>query len=305
MTSATPDKTHLGILAMITFAMLGPFIDLFAKLTPPEIAIGQVQAARFTIQGALLTPIALFMGWAHLPDWCEIRLHLVRAFLVVIATGCFVAALRYMPIADALAIFFIEPLLLTLMGGWILGESVGPRRIIASLIGFGGALLIIQPSFQEFGYAALLPLGTAFCFVFYMLLTRGMAQKIHPVTLQAYTALAAILLIWPVLLLFDGSDIAALDPSWPSAYAMWTLLGVGIAATVSHIFISIALSLAPAATIAPLQYLEIVSATLLGYLFFSDFPDATMLAGMGIIVGSGLFVFSRERKIRTRPTPPP
>ena len=299
------DRTVLGVLAMITFAVLGPFIDVFAKLTPPEIAVGQVQAARFTLQGGLLFPLALIMGWAHLPNLRETGLHFVRAALVVIATGFFVAALRFMPIADAIAIFFVEPLLLTLMGGWLLGEAVGPRRIIACLVGFGGSLLVIQPSFQEFGPAALLPLGTAFFFVFYMLLTRGMARRMHPVTLQAYTALAAIVLIWPVLLVFDGSGVALLDPSWPSPFAWWMLLGVGIAATISHIFVSIALSLAPAATIAPLQYLEIVFATLFGYLIFGDVLNGLKLVGVLIIIASGLYVFSRERKTPLRPTPAP
>ncbi|HSG56577.1 MAG TPA: DMT family transporter, partial [Paracoccaceae bacterium] len=252
-------------------------------------------AARFVIQAGLLLPLAALMGWLHRPGWREMRHHLIRAALILVATGLFVQAIRTMPLADAIAIFFVEPFILTLMGGVFLGEAIGPRRIIACLVGFGGALLIIKPSFAAFGPVAMLPLGTAALFAVYMVLTRRMAKAMHPVTLQAYTALAAVALVVPLLWLFDGSANSLLDPAWPDARALMLLAGVGVAATVSHLFISFALSLAPASIIAPLQYLEIVSATALGYLIFSDLPDGLTFAGIAIIVASGLYIFTRER----------
>jgi drug/metabolite transporter (DMT)-like permease len=166
--------------------------------------------------------------------------------------------------------------------------------------------MVIQPSFADLGPVALLPLGTAFCFAFYMVMTRSMARRTHPIDLQAKTAVAASAVVLPVLLLFEGSGVAALDPVRPEGLALWTLLGVGVAATISHLFISFALRLAPAATIAPLQYLEIVAATALGYWIFGDFPGLLTWAGIAVIVGSGLYVFARERalSLRSRPLPP-
>lgn len=305
--TATTDKAVLGIVLMMTFAAIGPMIDVFAKLAAERIPIGQAVAARFTVQSFLLLPVAALLGGLHRPSGREIIRHVMRAVLILLATGCFFAALRVMPIADAIAIFFVEPFILTLLGWAILGEAIGWRRLLACAIGFGGALLIIKPSFAVFGPTAMLPLGTAGFFAFYMILTRQMAVAMHPVTLQAYTALAAMILVLPVLALGDGSGIALIDPVWPDLEYGLYLLGIGIAATIAHIFISYALKFAPASTLAPLQYLEIVSATLLGLWIFGDFPDAMTFAGIAIIVGSGLYVFLRERRLsRSRlPTPAP
>ena len=232
-------------------------------------------------------------------------LHLVRSALLMIATACFFTAVRYMPIADAIAIFFVEPFILTLLGAWLLGEQVGMRRYVACTIGFGGAMLIIQPSFQELGAVSLLPLITALLFAFYMILTRRMATRMHPVTLQAYTALAALIIALPVLWSFNGSGIAPLDPSWPEARELKLLAALGVIATISHICISFALSMAPASVLAPLQYLEIVGATFFGFYIFGDLPDALTFVGITLIVGSGLYVFVRERSLNRRPTPAP
>ncbi|RBI87011.1 EamA/RhaT family transporter [Rhodosalinus halophilus] len=300
------DGTVAGILCMVGFAFTAPVMDAFAKATPAEVPVMQILGARFGVQVAVLVPLALALGMGRWPgprDWLR---HLLRGVLLLTATGCFFTALRFMPIANALSIFFVAPFILTILGGLMLKEEVGPRRIAACAVGFLGALLVIQPSFADLGAVALLPLGTALCFAFYMVLTRRMAQRTHPIALQAWTATAASAVVLPALWLLDGSGIAALDPVRPTGLALWTLAGVGVMATVSHLFISFALRLAPAATIAPLQYLEIVAAVALGYWVFGDFPDALTWAGIAVIVGAGLYVFARERRVslRRRPLPP-
>jgi drug/metabolite transporter (DMT)-like permease len=299
------NPTLIGILCMVAFAIIAPGMDAFAKATPAEVPVLQILSARFGIQALLLVPIAMLTGLAHRPSLRETGLHILRALLILLATGCFFTALRFMPMANAIAIFFVEPFILTLLGGLLLGEDIGPRRIIACLVGFAGALLVIKPSFSDLGLVALLPLVTALAFALYMVLTRFMASRSHPFALQGYTATAAMVMITPLLWAFDGSGLAGLDPVMPRGLAVWTLLGVGVISTVSHLFISFALRLAPATTIAPLQYLEIVSATVLGFLVFSDIPDGLTVAGAAIIVGSGLYVFARERRLGLpAPTPP-
>jgi len=292
------NSVTLGILFMLAFAITGPLIDLFAKLAAAEIPIGQIILSRFILQGIVLLPVAITLSIAHYPNIKELRLHFLRAALILIGTGSFVTAIKYMPLADAMAIFFVEPFMVTLLGGFVLGEIVGYRRLIACLIGFFGALFIIKPSFALFGVVALLPLLTAFSFTFYIFITRKMAQSMHPVTLQAYTALAAVIMLLPIVIWADGSNIELLDPVIPSVKATFLLFGVGIAAIVAHLFITFALSMAPATIIAPLQYFEIVTATLLGYLFFSDFPDKWTLLGVLIIILSGIYVIFRENKIQ-------
>ncbi|MDR9393797.1 DMT family transporter [Roseovarius sp. SYSU LYC5161] len=298
-------KTTLGIVLMIAFSLLAPLQDSAAKLIGGAVAVGVIATTRFVFQAALLMPLAAAFGWLHRPDGAEAGLHAARAVLLLVATAFFFIALRYMPIADSIAIFFVEPFILTLLGGLLLGEPIGPRRYVACSIGFAGALLIIQPSFQEVGPVALLPLVTALCFAFYMILTRRMATRMHPITLQAYTGLAALGIALPVLWAFDGSGVAALDPAWPGARDLWLLVLLGVVATLGHVCISFALSLAPASLLAPIQYLEIVSATIFGFYIFGDLPDALGFAGIALIVGSGLFVFFRERHLQRRPAPPP
>lgn len=303
---STADKPVLGILFMIGFCITAPIMDGMAKLTPNEVPVLQIVAARFGVQVVILIPLAIMMGVAMRPTARDIAGHLMRGLMLLSATFCFFSAIRYMPIANAMAIFFVEPFILTLMGGLLLGEQVGPRRITACVIGFIGALFVIQPSFQELGFVALLPLGTAVTFAAYMILTRTMSDRQHPIALQAYTALGASLLILPLIIGFEGTNNPWLDPVWPSGFAMMALLAVGILATISHLLLSVAVKLAPTATIAPLQYLEIAGSVAVGYFLFRDFPDSLTWLGIAIIVGSGLYVFARERRadLQRRPTPP-
>lgn len=306
MTQPT-DRTTLGILFMLAFCAFAPVMDALAKATPEAVPVPQILAFRFGIQVAILLPLALLMGHGLRPNLRDIALHLGRAFALLAATGCFFTALRFMPIADAISIFFVEPFVLILMGALVLGEPVGWRRLSACAVGFGGAMLVIRPSFADLGPVAFLPLGTAALFSVYMLMTRTMARRMPPLVLQGHTALAASLLILPPLFWYQGSGNALFDPVWPEGRAVWTLLGVGVVATISHLFLTFALRLAPAGTVAPLQYLEIVGATAIGYLAFGDFPTPLTGAGIAVIVASGLYVFERERRLdpRTKVPPPP
>ncbi len=234
---------------------------------------------------------------------------LSRAALLVISTFCFIAAIRVMPLADALAIVFVAPFIVLLVGKFYFGEDVGPRRVAAAMVGFIGVLFVIQPSFAAFGAVTLFPLGTAVGFAFYILVTRGLSKRVHPVTLQFYTGVIASILCLPVMLLAQGTGSEMLDPVWPKGIAWLWLLGAGFFATVSHMMMTYALSLAPSATLAPLQYLELPVATLFGYLVFRDFPNSLTLLGIAIIIGAGLYMIHRERvtarKLITERAAPP
>lgn len=279
---------------MMGFLIIAPFIEVFAKLASDEIPVGEITAARFAVQVAVMIPLALILGRLSKPERRDLSLYIIRGALILLSTAFIVAAVKFMPIADAIAIVFVEPLFLTLLGAWFLGETVGWRRILASFVGFIGCLLVIQPSFEAFGWVALLPLGTAVCFGFYLVLTRSMVQRIDPVTLQAYTGLSALLIIAPLLWMFDGTGHAVLDPVLPRGNFLWYLLAGGLAATVSHIFLSYTALFTPTSVIAPMQYLEIVTAAIFGYLIFGDLFNRTAGIGATIIIAAGLFVIWRE-----------
>ena len=217
--------------------------------------------------------------------------------MIGIATVCFITAIRHMPVADAISIFFVEPMILTILGGLILGEQVGWRRYLACMVGFIGAMIVVRPSFEQLGWVALLPIATAMCFVFYLLLTRHMAQREDPFAMQGFAGLFGGLFVGAALWLGAGSGSTVFDPVWPDMRGWLLMLGVGIMATISHLFLVFAFKKAPASVLAPLQYLEIVAATIFGYLVFADFPDLLKWLGIAIIVGSGLFIFWREQLV--------
>jgi len=295
--SDAPSADHIlpGVALMVGFCVTAPMLDVAAKLASSSIPVGQITAARFVVQCALMAPFVWIIG-ASLSVARDHWLALVsRAVLLLGSTFCFIAAIRVMPLADALAIVFVAPFIVLLVGKFYLGEDVGPRRVGAAIVGFVGVLFVMQPSFAAFGAVALFPLGTAVGFAFYILVTRGLSRRVHPVTLQFHTGLIASLLCLPVIALAQDTGSDLFDPVWPEGLAWLWLIGVGLFATVSHMMMTYALSFAPSATLAPLQYLELPVATLLGYLVFREFPNTLTLTGIAIIIGAGLYMIHRER----------
>ncbi len=289
------DRPLLGVVLMLGFCTIAPLIDVASKLAGTGVSVGTITLGRFVVQALLMAPILAVMGLSFRLSGRALMLTLARAAVAVVSTWCFVAALRTMPLADALAIVFLEPFIILLIGRFVLGEQVGPRRIGAAVVGFLGSLLVIQPAFAAFGLVALLPLGTAVAFALYILITRALSAHAHPVAMQFHTALLAGLMCLP----FSGLAALLGDPvlslSMPSGiYWLWCFC-VGLAATISHMSMTYALKFAPSATLAPLHYLEILPAVAFGYLVFGDFPNRITWAGIAIIVASGLYIIHRER----------
>lgn len=293
--SATTDRILAGVALMLGFCVTAPMLDVAAKLASDSLPVGQITTARFLVQCVLMAPFVRVMRLSlRVPreQWLAL---MFRAVLLLVSTFCFIAAIRVMPLADALAIVFVAPFIVLLVGKFYMSEDVGPRRVGAAIVGFLGVLFVIQPSFAAFGAVALFPLGTAMGFAFYILVTRRLSRRMHPVTLQFHTGLIASVLCLPVMILAEGTGVDLLDPVWPEGIAWLWLFGVGFFAAISHMMMTYALSLAPSVTLAPLQYLELPVATLLGYLVFRDFPNALSLTGIAIIIGAGLYMIHRER----------
>lgn len=296
ITTSAPhtDRILTGVTLMLAFCVLAPLLDVSSKLATATLPVGEIVLARFVGQAILMLPFVLLMRL----DWRVSRRTMgfvfARALCLMLATYTFVAAVAVMPIADALAIVFVEPFILLVLGSLLFGDEVGPRRIIASTVGFLGAILVIQPSVAAFGLVALFPLGTAFTFAAYMLITRAMSRAMHPVTMQLHTALAGSAMCLPLMVLFNGSGIKELDAIMPVGIEWVWLIGVGFWSTCSHMCMTYALKFAPSATLAPLHYAELISAVALGYLVFGDFPNLMTWAGIAVITGSGLYIIYRE-----------
>lgn len=294
------DHVPLGVALMIGFCAVAPLIDVCAKLASQHVTIAQVTFFRLVVQTALMAPFVLLMRQRPTLTRSQLGLMLLRSLMLIGSTAAFVGAVQVMPIADALAIVFVEPFILLALGHLIFKEQVGPRRITAAVIGFLGALLVIQPNFERFGAVALYPLATAAFFAFYMLLTRRISREVPPEAMQFHTAAIGTLILLPVLGLGGWAGVPVLAITNPEPVVWLQLLGVGLAATVSHLSITYALRFAPSATLAPLHYLEIVGAVLFGWLFFADWPNPLSWAGIVIITGSGLYIIARERALARR-----
>lgn len=289
------DRILPGVVLMLAFCVLAPLLDVSAKLAAATIPVGQIVTARFLVQGALMLPVILLMGLGLSLSPRALGLICLRAIFLILSTFSFVAAIAVMPVADALAIAFVEPFILLILGRMLFNDVVGPRRIAASCVGFMGALLVIQPSLAAFGYVALWPLGTAFFFAFYMLSTRQVSGFMHPVAMQFHTSWTGLLMCLPVMVLAEGTGWAQFDPVMPEGLAWLWLFGVGFWAGLSHMCMTYALKFAPSATLAPLHYLEIVAAVGLGYWIFGDFPNTLTWVGIAVITASGLYIIYRER----------
>jgi drug/metabolite transporter (DMT)-like permease len=304
-----PDRPVLGILFMLGFCVLAPLADSFAKLLGATIPILQLLLVRFLFQVVLLLPLAAKSSTPMIWPRRVMGFVAARTVLHIAGIGAMFLALRYMPLADAVAIAFVMPFILLILGGFFLGEEVGWRRIAASAVGFAGTLLVIQPSFVAVGPPALLPLVVAVVFACFMLVTRRIAYDTDPVALQVTGGVFAVILLAPVALVFHGVGFPALV--WPDLREAWQLAMLGVLGTVGHLLMTWSLRFAPASTLAPMQYLEIPVAACFGWIIFRDFPNGLALAGIAITVSAGLYVIFRERALsrsqepRSVPPAPP
>lgn len=169
------------------------------------------------------------------------------------------------------------------------------RRMIACLVGFVGTLLVVQPSFVTTGWPALLPIFVAANFSVFMLITRQIAKQTDPIGLQAVSGVMAVGIMIPLFAFASLWDLRLFDVIAPT-YSQWMLLlGLGALGTAAHLLMTWSLRFAPSATLAPMQYLEIPFATLLGLIIFGDLPNPLAGLGIAITMAAGLYIILREQ----------
>ncbi|KIN71722.1 DMT family transporter [Sulfitobacter guttiformis] len=291
----TPDKPVLGILLMLGFCVLAPLGDALAKLLGTTIPLGQLVLIRFAVQAVLLIPLVAFAGipWRLSPRaW---RLAVIRTVLHILGIGSMFTSLMFLPLADAIAIAFVMPFFMLLLGHFVLNEEVGPHRMAACGIGFVGTLLVIQPNFLSVGWVALLPVSVAIIFALFMLTTRQIAREADPIALQAVSGVIALVILAPALVLGHMLALKPLTLIQPTVWEWQMLAGIGILGTAAHLLMTWSLRFAPSATLAPMQYLEIPVATAVGFWLFSDLPDNLAAVGITLTVTAGIYVVLREQ----------
>jgi S-adenosylmethionine uptake transporter len=216
-------------------------------------------------------------------------LQVLRGMLAVISATAFIYALRYVPLADAVAVSFVAPFMVTIMGALFLGEKVGLRRWSAVTIGFIGTLIVIRPGLGVVHPAVFLVLIAATAFALRQILSRVLAALDRTATTVTYTAIASVILLSAPLPFF-----------WKAPEAGWELallVGMAVCAALGELLVIRALEIAQAIVLAPVHYSLIIWGTFYGWLVFDQLPDRWTWLGAAIIVATGLYIMVREWKL--------
>lgn len=285
-----PDRPAIGLLLMLGFCVLAPLADATAKVLAQSFPVMQLVAIRFAVQAAVLVPMAVATGRSWRMSRLGWRLTGARTALQIAGIWLMTTGLTHLPLADAIA--FVMPFLLLLAGHLLLKEVVGPLRLGACLAGFGGTLLVMQPSFVAVGWPVLYPLGVAVVFAAFILVTRRIAREADPVAMQATSGLMAVAGLAAAYVLLPDRGVLA---TAPVGGHLPLLLTMGLLGTAAHLAMTWSLRHAPASTLAPMQYLEIPVAAVVGLLVIGDFPNPLAMAGIAVTVATGLFILWRER----------
>jgi drug/metabolite transporter (DMT)-like permease len=237
--------------------------------------------------GTILTlPFAIHAGGIAVIKPAMPLFHALRAALLISATGFFFWGLRYLSIADTLSIFFVQPLVVTMLSPVVLGEHVGIRRWSAVVAGFIGTLIIIRPGLQAFNPGVVMALAAGTSLAFYMLMTRKISGAAPAMVTTYHTSLMGAAIATAIVVF-----------TWQQPSAMQWLLFVGLAfvAALGHYLIVRAYDYGEASLLAPLAYTEMIMATALGWWFFGEFPDRWTFLGVAILIGCAIYISVRER----------
>ena len=284
------DRSTLGILVMVFGIFLFMANDALGKFLIETYSVGQVLLLRSISAMLVLVPLVRRIGFTSLVRVERPGQQILRAVFSTVEVTAFYAALAFLPLAATLSYWLAAPIFVAALAPIVLKEKVGLRRWTAIGAGFAGVLIVLQPSSATFSGGAPIALFGSFAFALMMLTTRSLRETPD-----------VVLVFWQTV----GAVVAGLALSL-FAWTPLTLSGfaalsfLGLVALAAHLCVTRAFKLGDAATIAPLQYTMLPWATLFGFLFFDEIPKWTTLLGAFVIIGSGLFIFFRERQVARR-----
>jgi drug/metabolite transporter (DMT)-like permease len=300
-TTAPPrtNRVLLGILFMCTASTLFPIMNGLVKLLGGTYAPEQIVWAR--ILSHLVFVLMIFLPTIGFAVFRTNRpgSQFVRSMMQLLSTSMFFFGVQFIPLADAAAISFMGPFIVTLMAVPMLGERISTARLIAVLVGFFGVLIVIRPGTEVFQWHSVLIIGSATCYALYQVLTRKVAGHDSPATSAVYSALLGS----AVLSLLMPFRWQATPDTW---HDIVLLSSLGILGGVGHYCVARAMMYAPANVISPFMYFQMIGSVLVGWLLFEHLPDAWTWLGAAVLIGSGLYIGwreTRERRMRTSAVP--
>ena len=274
-----------AIILNLSAWMMLPIMDGFAKYLSSTIPVLQITWSRYFFTVVFVLPLMLFFFRRNL-TWTENpKLQLIRGLLLFSANILFFYSISIISLAKALTLAFVAPLIVTALSPFLLGEKVGFRRWAAVIVGFLGSLIVIRPGFVEFNLASIAALGTGVMYGFYLIVTRKLHKYDNPLLTLLLTGVVGAVI---------GSMIMPAVWVHPTSNEWLMMLAIGFFASIGHFLLILSLKYADASKLAPFGYFEIVPNIIIGYFFFSHFPNQWHFLGLFIIISSGVYIFRRE-----------
>ena len=288
MPSDPKENRSVGILWMLATMFCFITLDAIMKHLLESYSLVQVTWGRFffatAVAAAACGPRIGALAVTRHP-----KQQFLRSIVLMATTGMFNAGIRTTPLATGTTIMFLSPILVTLLSIPLVGEKVRLRRWISIIIGFIGALIVVRPwaeGLGGLGYGVVFLLVAALLNANYQIITRQVRHD-DPLTSLLYTAVAGAIVT---------SAIVPWFWTWPSTFDWMLLFASGLAGGLGHLCLIRAFRLAPASVVAPFSYSSLIWATLFGFTIWGDWPDLWTWGGAALIIGSGLYIFQRERK---------
>jgi drug/metabolite transporter (DMT)-like permease len=284
-TASCGDNLLRGVIYMVLGMAVLNAMDAVSKLLTDDFTGIQVAWARYTFH---LVPLVLFAGPTRVRrmvrtvnPWAQI----LRSTSLAVSAVFIILAFSQMPLADAIAVSFVAPLMIVALSARFLGERVGIHRWIAVIVGFVGMLILVWPSGDVFETGTLFALAAAMFWAIGIILTRQVRDD-DPLSTLFFTALVGTMLISLAVPFFWRT---------PSMSAWSMMLAMGLLGGIAHTLIIFAFRYASASLLAPYNYTLLVWATFYGWILFNEFPDLRTSIGAAVIVAAGLYVWYRER----------
>jgi drug/metabolite transporter (DMT)-like permease len=286
-TSADERSARLaGIGLMLVSIFMFSFGDALGKFMVATYSVGQLLWLRAFAALIVLSP----MIWRHRSAFTRLErpwLQLLRVVLSTLEVAAFFLATVYLPLADVVTYYLACPIFVTALSAIVLREQVGWRRWSAVLVGFAGVLIALQPSAQTVSWPAMIALGGSMSFAVLMLITRSL-RATPDIVLATSQFIGTFTL---------GALMSPFGWMAPSLGSLGLFAAAGCISVSALLCVNRSLKLAPASVVVPYQYSMIVWAVMFGYFVFGDVPQPATIMGAAIIIGAGLYIFLRERKL--------
>jgi drug/metabolite transporter (DMT)-like permease len=288
ITAPIEDRRTLGIGLLVFSQLFFAVLDTSAKwLSTAGVPVFEIVFVRYAVPVVLLLAFLLPTRGLRLFHTRNLRLEILRGLCLAGVTAALFYAMKFLPLTVTGSLLFTMPLMVCALSVPLLGETVGWRRWAAIAVGFVGILVIVRPGTEAFHPASLLCLLGALLAALYSILTRKLAGVDPASTQTVYAAMISVACVSPFA--FDGW-------TWPSDPPTWVaFLLVGIAGLLAHQIMTVAHRFAPPSTLAPFSYLELLYLAVASWIIFAEPPDVWFYAGAPLIIGSGLYVWLRER----------